>query len=248
MEKLASFPAINFFSSPASGLNPLWPNMSKWGWCCVLLLTKLKRLFSFVGGEINPSNNDYTVEPHAKEREIEALNMSLGVYFCTNPNLSSLLHNGCDVNMHWIQVIWVCRKICMRFKKMWSKHCRTLKACSIMSHPFLEGMKVSIWISTFMFFNFSFQLYVLLKDWPTVDIETALGLLDCSYADLGVRTFAVDCLEEILTDEQLSQYLLQLVQVRVTRKFLREIDAILSNKGPPSINRQAFKWIFFMLK
>ena len=54
---------------------------------------------------------------------------------------------------------------------------------------------------------------MLLKDWPTVDIETALGLLDCSYADLGVRTFAVECLEEILTDEQLSQYLLQLVQV-----------------------------------
>ncbi|PIK49264.1 putative phosphatidylinositol 4,5-bisphosphate 3-kinase catalytic subunit alpha isoform [Apostichopus japonicus] len=63
------------------------------------------------------------------------------------------------------------------------------------------------------------QLYALLKDWPYVNIETALGLLDCSYADVGVRTLAVDCLEELL-DEELSQYLLELVQVLKYESYL----------------------------
>ncbi len=62
-------------------------------------------------------------------------------------------------------------------------------------------------------------LYILLKDWDLVDNETALGLLDCSYADLGVRTFAVESLEQNLTDEELLQYILQLVQVTVQTKY-----------------------------
>ncbi|XP_071510184.1 phosphatidylinositol 4,5-bisphosphate 3-kinase catalytic subunit alpha isoform-like [Diadema antillarum] len=64
------------------------------------------------------------------------------------------------------------------------------------------------------------QLYILLKDWPDMDVETALGLLDCSYADLGVRTEAVNCLDRILSDEQLSLYLLQLVQVLKYESYL----------------------------
>ena len=52
-------------------------------------------------------------------------------------------------------------------------------------------------------------------------VETALGLLDCSFTDLGVRTLAVDCLEVLLTDEELSQYLLQLVQVSAI--FYRQV-------------------------
>ena len=52
-----------------------------------------------------------------------------------------------------------------------------------------------------------------------MDNETSLGLLDCSYADLGVRTFAVESLEQNLTDEELLQYILQLVQVSVQNKY-----------------------------
>ncbi|XP_030842909.1 phosphatidylinositol 4,5-bisphosphate 3-kinase catalytic subunit alpha isoform [Strongylocentrotus purpuratus] len=63
------------------------------------------------------------------------------------------------------------------------------------------------------------QLYVLLKDWPDMDAETALGLLDCSYADLGVRTEAVNCLDR-MSDEQVTQYLLQLVQVLKYESYL----------------------------
>lgn len=59
-----------------------------------------------------------------------------------------------------------------------------------------------------------FQLYQLLKSWPIIPPESALQLLFCTYTDLNVRKFAVTCLSEKLTDDQLSQLLLQLVQVR----------------------------------
>ena len=58
-----------------------------------------------------------------------------------------------------------------------------------------------------------FQLYSLLKEWPLLSPEVALELLHCSNTDLNVRNFAVMCLEQVLTDDHLSQYLLQLVQV-----------------------------------
>ena len=57
------------------------------------------------------------------------------------------------------------------------------------------------------------QVYMLLKEWPLVPIEAALELLYCTFTDLTVRKFAVQCLEQGLTDDQLSQFLLQLVQV-----------------------------------
>ena len=43
--------------------------------------------------------------------------------------------------------------------------------------------------------------------------ESALELLYCTYTDLTVRKFAVECLEKKLTDDKLSNFLLQLVQV-----------------------------------
>ena len=42
-----------------------------------------------------------------------------------------------------------------------------------------------------------------------------MELLDYLYADTTVRKFAVECLEESMTDDQLSNFLLQLVQVSV---------------------------------
>lgn len=43
--------------------------------------------------------------------------------------------------------------------------------------------------------------------------EQAMELLDCNYPDPMIRDFAVRCLEKYLTDDKLSQYLIQLVQV-----------------------------------
>lgn len=45
--------------------------------------------------------------------------------------------------------------------------------------------------------------------------ESALELLDCNFPDPMVREFALRCLVQGLTDDKLSQYLLQLVQVRL---------------------------------
>ncbi len=61
------------------------------------------------------------------------------------------------------------------------------------------------------------QLYLLLQNWPVISPEAALELLYCTYTDLTVRRFAVQCLEKKLTDDKLSQFLLQVVQVRTGR-------------------------------
>lgn len=58
------------------------------------------------------------------------------------------------------------------------------------------------------------QMYCLLKEWPLMEPESALELLDCNFPDPMVREFALRCLVQGLTDDKLSQYLLQLVQVR----------------------------------
>lgn len=47
-----------------------------------------------------------------------------------------------------------------------------------------------------------------------------MELLDCNFPDPMIREFAVKCLEKYLTDDKLSQYLIQLVQVRPTGVFI----------------------------
>ncbi|XP_061539060.1 phosphatidylinositol 4,5-bisphosphate 3-kinase catalytic subunit alpha isoform-like isoform X2 [Phycodurus eques] len=59
------------------------------------------------------------------------------------------------------------------------------------------------------------QMYCLLKEWPSIRPEQAMELLDCNYPDPMVRHFAVRCLDKYLTDDKLSQYLIQLVQVQM---------------------------------
>ncbi|KAJ7418588.1 phosphatidylinositol 4,5-bisphosphate 3-kinase catalytic subunit alpha isoform-like protein [Pitangus sulphuratus] len=64
------------------------------------------------------------------------------------------------------------------------------------------------------------QMYCLVKDWPSIKPEQAMELLDCNYPDPMVRAFAVRCLEKSLTDDKLSQYLIQLVQVLKYEQYL----------------------------
>ncbi|XP_058412291.1 phosphatidylinositol 4,5-bisphosphate 3-kinase catalytic subunit alpha isoform isoform X2 [Diceros bicornis minor] len=64
------------------------------------------------------------------------------------------------------------------------------------------------------------QMYCLVKDWPPIKPEQAMELLDCNYPDPMVRSFAVRCLEKYLTDDKLSQYLIQLVQVLKYEQYL----------------------------
>ncbi|XP_030764148.1 phosphatidylinositol 4,5-bisphosphate 3-kinase catalytic subunit delta isoform-like isoform X2 [Sitophilus oryzae] len=55
------------------------------------------------------------------------------------------------------------------------------------------------------------QAIVLTRECPKLPIEKALELLDYAYADQVVRSFAVQCLQD-MSDEDLLLYLLQLVQ------------------------------------
>ncbi|XP_034559389.1 phosphatidylinositol 4,5-bisphosphate 3-kinase catalytic subunit alpha isoform isoform X2 [Notolabrus celidotus] len=64
------------------------------------------------------------------------------------------------------------------------------------------------------------QMYCLLKDWPAIKPEQAMELLDCNFPDPMIREFAVKCLEKYLTDDKLSQYLIQLVQVLKYEQYL----------------------------
>lgn len=59
----------------------------------------------------------------------------------------------------------------------------------------------------------------LVQQWPKLPVEKALELLDYAYADQNVRSFAVRCLMDV-SDEDLSLYLLQLVQALKHENFL----------------------------
>ncbi|XP_017681023.1 PREDICTED: phosphatidylinositol 4,5-bisphosphate 3-kinase catalytic subunit beta isoform [Lepidothrix coronata] len=63
------------------------------------------------------------------------------------------------------------------------------------------------------------QLQALLQIWPKLLPREALELLDFNYPDQYVREYAVGCLKQ-MSDEELSQYLLQLVQVLKYEPFL----------------------------
>lgn len=73
-------------------------------------------------------------------------------------------------------------------------------------------------------------MYCLLKEWPSIRPEQAMELLDCNYPDPMVRHFAVRCLEKYLTDDKLSQYLIQLVQVGSATSLLHFKDAVFSQR------------------
>lgn len=49
--------------------------------------------------------------------------------------------------------------------------------------------------------------------WPDLKPIVAMELLNNMYADINVRSFAVKCLDKYMKNEEVQQYLLQLVQV-----------------------------------
>uniref|UniRef100_A0A8D2L4A8 phosphatidylinositol-4,5-bisphosphate 3-kinase n=1 Tax=Varanus komodoensis TaxID=61221 RepID=A0A8D2L4A8_VARKO len=63
------------------------------------------------------------------------------------------------------------------------------------------------------------QLQALLQIWSKLPPREALELLDFNYPDQYVREYAVGCLRQ-MSDEELAQYLLQLVQVLKYEPFL----------------------------
>ena len=91
------------------------------------------------------------------------------------------------------------------------------------------------------------QLYLLLTDWKPVSTQTALELLDCKYADLTVRTRAVEWLDMSLSDEELGQYLLQLVQTLKYEPYLdNQLSRMLMRRA--LLNRKIGHFFFWHLK
>lgn len=91
------------------------------------------------------------------------------------------------------------------------------------------------------------QLYLLISKWPPLKSDTALQLLDCDYADPFVRNFAIKWLDKNLSDELLSQYLLQLVQVMKYEPYLDNgLSRMLLKRA--LLNRQIGHFFFWHLK
>lgn len=91
------------------------------------------------------------------------------------------------------------------------------------------------------------QLYFLLGNWEQVKVETALELLDCKYSDNFVRGYAVKWLDQSINDEQLYQYLLQLVQVlKYEPYFDNELTRFLIRKS--LFNRKIGHYFFWHIK
>uniref|UniRef100_G3VA95 phosphatidylinositol-4,5-bisphosphate 3-kinase n=1 Tax=Sarcophilus harrisii TaxID=9305 RepID=G3VA95_SARHA len=90
------------------------------------------------------------------------------------------------------------------------------------------------------------QLQALLQIWPKLPPREALELLDFNYPDQYVREYAVGCLKQ-MSDEELSQYLLQLVQVLKYEPFL---DCALSRfmLDRALANRRIGQFLFWHLR
>jgi len=91
------------------------------------------------------------------------------------------------------------------------------------------------------------QLFLLLLLWPPVSPETALELLDCKYADPFVRKLAVRWLDKCLTNDALSQFLLQLVQTLKYEPYLdNELARFLLKRS--LLNKKIGHFFFWHLK
>uniref|UniRef100_A0A4W3JP13 phosphatidylinositol-4,5-bisphosphate 3-kinase n=1 Tax=Callorhinchus milii TaxID=7868 RepID=A0A4W3JP13_CALMI len=90
------------------------------------------------------------------------------------------------------------------------------------------------------------QLQALLQIWIKLCPRDALELLDFNYPDQYVREYAVKCLKE-MSDEELSQYLLQLVQVL---KYEPYFDCALSRflLERAQANRRIGHFLFWHLR
>ena len=90
------------------------------------------------------------------------------------------------------------------------------------------------------------QAYILLTEWPKVSSQTALELLDCKYGDPVVRKLAVGWISD-MSDEDLSQYLLQLVQTLKYEPYLENtLNRLLLKRA--LLNRKIGHFFFWHLK
>uniref|UniRef100_A0A3P9PM09 phosphatidylinositol-4,5-bisphosphate 3-kinase n=1 Tax=Poecilia reticulata TaxID=8081 RepID=A0A3P9PM09_POERE len=90
------------------------------------------------------------------------------------------------------------------------------------------------------------QMVSLLKSWPELPAIQALELLDYSFPDPAVRYFTIRCLKK-LSDNELLQYLIQLVQVLKYESYLDcDLTTFLLERALS--NRRIGHFLFWHLK
>ncbi|KAK5619422.1 Phosphatidylinositol 4,5-bisphosphate 3-kinase catalytic subunit delta isoform [Crenichthys baileyi] len=90
------------------------------------------------------------------------------------------------------------------------------------------------------------QVVSLLKHWPDLPAIHALELLDYSFPDPAVRSFTIRCLKK-LSDDELLQYLIQLVQVLKYESYLDcDLTTFLLERALS--NRRIGHFLFWHLK
>ncbi|KAI1309369.1 Phosphatidylinositol 4,5-bisphosphate 3-kinase catalytic subunit beta isoform [Halotydeus destructor] len=90
------------------------------------------------------------------------------------------------------------------------------------------------------------EMMKLLKKWPLMKPESALGLLDYSFADTAVREYAVKCLDN-MADDDLLLYLLQLVQALKYESYLHNDLALFLLRRALN-NRHVGHHLFWLLR
>ncbi|XP_063797934.1 phosphatidylinositol 4,5-bisphosphate 3-kinase catalytic subunit delta isoform [Pseudophryne corroboree] len=90
------------------------------------------------------------------------------------------------------------------------------------------------------------QMVYLLQKWPDLPVLTALELLDFNFPDRYVGAFTMGCLTK-LTNEELRQYLLQLVQVLKYESYLDcELTTFLLERA--LVHRKIGHFLFWHLR
>ncbi|XP_061689826.1 phosphatidylinositol 4,5-bisphosphate 3-kinase catalytic subunit delta isoform isoform X2 [Syngnathoides biaculeatus] len=90
------------------------------------------------------------------------------------------------------------------------------------------------------------QMVSLLRNWPELPAISALELLDYSFPDPAVRSFTIRCLKN-LSDDELLQYLIQLVQVLKYESYLDcDLTTFLLERA--IFNRRIGHYLFWHLR
>ncbi|XP_061637533.1 phosphatidylinositol 4,5-bisphosphate 3-kinase catalytic subunit delta isoform isoform X3 [Phyllopteryx taeniolatus] len=90
------------------------------------------------------------------------------------------------------------------------------------------------------------QMVSLLRNWPELPAIPALELLDYSFPDPAVRSFTIRCLRK-LSDDELLQYLIQLVQVLKYESYLDcDLTTFLLERA--IFNRRIGHYLFWHLR
>ncbi|XP_077399453.1 phosphatidylinositol 4,5-bisphosphate 3-kinase catalytic subunit delta isoform [Vanacampus margaritifer] len=90
------------------------------------------------------------------------------------------------------------------------------------------------------------QMVSLLRNWPELPAIPALELLDYSFPDPAVRSFTIRCLRK-LSDDELLQYLIQLVQVLKYESYLDcDLTTFLLERA--LLNRRIGHFLFWHLR